>query len=54
MPQNAKRGNLHAVVCFSEFNIMAAIVSLLSHILKKDLTFLLKKIFMNYIFKALK
>lgn len=37
------RGNLYAVVCFSEFAILAGIVSLLPHTLKKELNFLLKK-----------
>ena len=37
------RSNLHAVMCFLEFTILIGIVSLLSHILKKELNLLQKK-----------
>lgn len=40
-----ERGNLHAVMCFPEFAILAGIVSLLPHILKKELNLLQKIIY---------
>lgn len=45
-----ERGNLRAVVCFSEFAILAVIVFLFPHILKKELNFLQKKIYELHIY----